>query len=170
MKKCVCLLLAFILAFSIFTLPAYAAADTGVVIHLSDDLDGLSARDYEKFASFTSGNCSFDLLAPAGPVYFSDCAGTSFDGPLTAGRTYSVYYSLMPDEGLDPQSCELEFDCDSGVKVISYSAVKYSDSETTAERYGLTVFAQVTVRGSFLQRVIGIILDLIAKIKAWQLY
>ncbi len=170
MKKCVCLLFALVFALSFLTLPASAAVSNDVVIHLSDDLDGLTGKDYEKFAEFTSGNCSFDLLAPAGPVYFADYAGTAVDGPLTAGRTYSVYYSFVPDEGLDAQNCELKFDCDSGVEVISFSAVRYAKSETAPERYGLSVFAQITVRGSFFQRVAGFILDLIAKIKAWQLY
>jgi len=170
MKKLLCLFLAALLVCPLFVFPAFAASGDRVVIHLSDDLAGCTQQDYEKFAVITSGNCEFDTAAAPGPVFAADYAGTAYEGELTAGRTYSVYYYFTPGENLNPAECETQFDCDSGVKVISYSAVKMQQSENAPERTDIAVFAQVTVRGSFLQRITGMILDLIAKIKAFQLY
>ena len=159
-------------------LPAAGAGKIGTIrLKLNSDIDGLTERHYEKVIEIKSDNVVYTKRS-AGPVSFSDYAGTPVQGAVKAGREYTVHYLLDAAEGYalpdDPDELDVEIECGKGVKVISkqiVSARERDESGNFVVTYrGLMIYASIVVDGSVFQRMIGRIHDIIIKIRAWSLY
>ncbi len=175
-KKSVSLILA-VCSLCCLLLPA-AADNTGVIsVKISSDIAGLTENDAEKLIEIKSPGIIYSARGD-GPVSFSDYAGTSFDGELTAGRVYYIDYMLTAAEGYTlPDKIEegdIDIECGRGVKVISAQIVtakiREGDTAEFTEFRGLKIFAEVTVDSNIFQRIAGFIYDMILKIRAWSLY
>lgn len=173
MKKTICILLtAVMLLLTAMLVPvSAAAADESIKLHLRSDLAGVTPAEYEKFAEIDSEVADFNTVTRADPVSVSDYAGTPVPDwhQLKAGREYEVHYDLFPEDGyVLPQSKEdldIQFDCDKGVRVISYAITRGRDDVRA-----INIMAVVVVDGNLFQRVIGWLYDRYLKARAWSLY
>lgn len=176
MKKMISVLLAVCIVF-LCLLPAAAANDIGVIsVRLNSDIAGLTRKDAEKMIELRSDNVVY-RTDNDGPVFVADYGGTADDGVLAAGRTYYVDYLLVAADGCAlPEKLndgDVQIECGKGVSVISTQIVtadiRGEDGNFEPFR-GLRIYAKVVVDGNVFQRIIGMIHDLILKIRAWSLY
>lgn len=176
MKKAISLLLAVFLL-CLCAMPVASLDEVGVVsVKLNSNVAGLTKNDTEKLFEIKGGNVVYQP-DNAGPVYICNYAGTSDSGKLVAGRTYTVYYSLVAAEGYElPDQIndgDVLIETEKGVRVIRTSITSGSvrgDDGILYKTKGLSIFAELKVDGNFFQRFIGRIHDIILKIKAWSLY
>ena len=147
--------------------------DLGVIsLKLNSDVGGFTDSDFDKLIEINSGSvvCS--------NIWFYDYAGTTIlDDKIVAGRSYTADYLLSAAPGFEmPESIDdldVRIECGEGVKVINvsvtYSKIRNEDGEFEIH-HNLKVFAKVLVDGSAFQRIIGRIVDIFLKIRAWSLY
>ncbi len=170
-KKTIGFLLTAVLLAAMFV-PAFAqAADETTTLHLRSDLAGVKPEDYTKFAEIESGVLDFNTVTRTDPVSVADYSGTSLmdTDELKAGREYVVYYDLFPVDGFvlpeTKEELDIRFDCDKGVRVISYNITRGRDNVRA-----VNIMAVVKVDGSLFQRIIGWLYDRYIKARAWSLY
>ena len=177
MRKAIACLLAFCAVFCM-ALPAFAAEPLGRFgVKLNSDVAGLTEEDYDKLFEIKYGNVEYNLNPrSAGPASVSNYVGAGEDGKLVAGRSYTIYYGLVPKEGYElPESAddlELEIECGKGVRVITTQITKGTYREDNGElvtRRAIRIYAVVVVDGNAFQRIIGWFHDLILKIRSWQI-
>lgn len=176
LKKMISVLLALCVLFLCLLPAAAAGSNFGVIsVRLNSDIAGLTKDDAEKLIEIRSDNVVYKT-GNGGPVFFADYGGTAEDGALVAGRTYTAYYSLEAADGYTLPDIlndnDVQIECGKGVSVIStqiLSAKIRGEDGNFKEYREVRIFAQVVVDGNIFQRVIGMIHDLILKIKAWSL-
>lgn len=173
MKKPLSLVLALLLLGCCCGLGAAAAAVGPVRVKLNSDVAGCSAADYTKFMELQSDNVTWSFFSGA-PVSVSDYAGTSTSAALTAGRTYYVTCLLEAASGCAlPAADDVVVTCGSGVTVLAKQIVStdYRTADGSFAHFtGLQISAKLTVDGNVLQRVVGRLLDIVARLRAWQPY
>ena len=175
MKKTISVLLVCLFAVStILCMPAHAATNEVITLHLKSDLDGVKPDEYEKFADVNCDIVVFDTREGKEPVYASDFAGSMYTDALKAGRTYSVYYVFIPANGYElPEKLDennLKIECDKGVTVYDCAITSDPSREQPEEQHAVRIFAQVKVDGNIFQRIFGRLYDIYLKIRAWSLY
>ena len=176
LKKSIALFLA-VCAVCCCLLPAAAQAEIGpMAVKLNSNIAGCTNRDVDQLIELESDNIILSTRDKE-PVYIVDYAGTSVSGEVVAGRTYFAYYVLEAAEGYAlPDALEegdISIACGKGVSVISTQIVTAPtkiDGVWVESFRGLRIYAKVLVDGSFFQRLIGRIHDVILKIRAWSLY
>ena len=176
MKKTVSVLLTVcLLCFCL--LPAAAAKEIGVIsLRLNSNIAGKTKNDVAQLIELRSDNVKYGIRTSE-PISFADYGGTSENGKLVAGRTYTARYYLSAADGyaLPEQLSDsnLIIECGKGVTVISKSIVTSRirvEDGSFDEVKGIQIFAKVVVDGNFFQRMIGVFYDLFLKVKAFQLY
>ena len=176
MKKVISVLLGLLIVCSCL-LPAAALQDCGTIsVRINSDIAGLTKDDVQKLIELRSDNVKYGIRTSE-PVSFSNYAGTSENGKLVAGRTYTAHYYLTAADGyvLPEQLTDsnLVIDCGKGVTVYSKSIVtsnvRLADGSFD-ETKGIQIYAKIVVDGNFFQRMIGVFYDLFLKVKAFQLY
>ena len=175
-KKTVAVLLALI-AVLCCVQPAAALQQTGVIrVRLNSDIAGLTENNAKKLIELKTDNVVY-RAEHGGPISISDYGGTMEQGTLVAGRTYYFYYMLQAADGYElPDALndgDVEIECGKGVTVINTSITRghyRNDDGTFDDVKGLMIYAAVVVDGNVVQRIIGVIHDVILKIKAWSLY
>ena len=158
-------------------LPAFARSELGTVrVKLNSDVAGYTENDVAQFIEIQSDNV-VSGRRDGGPVFVADYSGTPEFGALVAGRTYFIDYALVAAEGFVlPDKLEdgdVEIKCGKGISVYHTAIVSgpYRDEAGEMHDYkGLRIQAKVVVDGNVFQRVIGVIHDVILKIRAWSLY
>lgn len=177
MKKKVLSVLLSLLIVCACLLPALALQDCGTIsVRLNSDIAGLTKNDVQKLIELRSGNVKYGIRTSE-PVSFSDYGGSSENGKLVAGRTYTAHYYLTAADGyaLPEQLTDsnLVIDCGKGVtvynKAIVTSNVRLADGSFD-EVKGIRIYAKIVVDGNFFQRMIGLFYDFYLKVKAFQLY
>lgn len=175
MKKLLCLSLALILL--LLSLPLCAGAeapkDSVISLCLTNDIAGLDYHDYDKIAVILSDNIEYCTIDRFGILQINDYVGDVYLEKLKPGRTYTVSYTFSPVEGFTVPDVltdeELELTCSDGCTVIwCRSAIGTQDDGCPINLVSL--YAEITVKGNFLQMLFGRILDRIAKILAWSPY
>lgn len=173
MKKTVSILLAFIFAFSCFSISAFALEkDDKITLYLKSDLSGATYEDCEKFIEIKSGNVALDTVNRADPVFVASYVGDVYLDELKSGRTYYVDYTFIPKDGALPtkiNDSNIEFICDKGCEVLWYSRAVGTGADGNRIEV-LLVNTKVQVKGNFFQMLFGKIADTIAKILAWSPY
>ncbi len=177
MRKTIAVLLAAIMLFGCLSVTAFAEEPVGQIrVRLKSDVAGATQEDVQRFIELTSGHAVLGFQWNE-PVSVADYAGTPESGKLVAGRTYYVDYVLGAAEGyVLPETLtdeNLVIECEKGVTVISRQIVTASVRNETGgftNYKGLRGYAKLVVDGNAIQRMVGILHDLILKIKAWSLY
>ena len=178
MKKALSVVLAVCILCGCFMISAFAEdKPMGTVrVRLNSNVAGKTESDYADFIEILSDNAVY-RFSGAGPVSVSDYAGTPENGKLVAGRRYSVSYCLDAADGyVLPDALndgDIEIECGKNVTVYAKQIVsanyRTDDGEFVPYR-GLRIVASITVDGNIIQRLFGMIHDLILKIQAWSLY
>ncbi len=158
-------------------LPAAAANETGVIrVKLHSDIAGLTVDDAEKLVELRSPNVVYRTGAGS-PVQISDYAGTAIFDAAVAGRTYYISCTLVAADGYTlPDALsdgDLEIECGKGASVISTQIVSADirdESGVLVPFRGLMINAEVVADGNIFQRLIGMLHDLVLKIRAWSLF
>ena len=158
-------------------LPAAALAPTGpVAVTLHSDIAGCTQNDADRLIEVKTAGVAVKGLAGEG-IYISDFGGTPENGPLVAGRTYFIDYTLSAAPGYTlPETVgpdTVAVTCGKGVSVISTQLVQVTardDDGNPLPFRGIAIRTKTVVDGSLLQRILGYIHDLILKIRAWSLY
>ena len=164
---------------AVFCLLLPAAAEStidAIKVTINSDIDGVTENDAEKLFTLQSDNVIY-WSKISGPLTIADYGGTEVDDELKAGRTYFIHYYMEPAEGFELpdqiSDIDLQIDCGKGVTVINTaiiaSHVRLEDG-TFDDTRGVSVYARVVVDGNVLQRITGLIHDVVLKIKAWSLY
>ena len=181
MKKTLSVLLAACLV-CFCLIPAFAAGadetgdptDLGVIrVKLNSNVGGYTDSEVDKLIEIKSGH----VVCEKG-VYFYDYAGTTIlDDKIVAGRRYTADYILTAAPGYEmPASVDdlqVEIETEKGVTVIQtvVTTGKYRLENGEFEtRHSLKIFVKVAVDGNVFQRLIGSIVDIVLKIRAWSLY
>ena len=175
-KKTIAVLLALI-AVLCCVQPAAALQKTGVIrVRLTSDISGLTENNVEKLIELKTDNV-VTRVEHGGAFSIADYGGSPAPGPFVAGRTYYFHYMLQAADGYElPEALsdgDVEIECGKGVTVINTS-ITYGhyrlDDGTYDDTRGLMIHAKVVVDGNAIQRVVGVIYDIILKIRAWSLY
>lgn len=170
MKKALSVFLICLCLFSALAFPSSAQEETekfALVFH--SDLAGCTPQDRDRFIEVQSGH-----IHPKEPdVFVADCVGDVYFDALKPGRTYTVLYSFVMDDGYDcPEALDesnVSLTCDPGCSVYWYgiSSAVYGDG---IRRSYLNFHTTVTVDGTFFQRLFGKLADLFLKIRMWSPY
>lgn len=173
MKKIIALLLSTLTLFTACTFFASAKQTENISAIFNTDIGGLSYADYDKLCEITSDEIVFNTVSPAPPVFVADYAGNVYLYEMKPGRTYYIEYSFIAADGYElPEKVGIEdFKADySGICDIYWCGIKTGNDNNGNIRNSLSVNAKVTADGTFIQRLIGRIADIILKLRAWSLY
>ena len=175
-KKVLSVLLSLLIVCSCL-LPAVALKECGTIsVRLNSNIAGLTKNDVQKLIELRSDNVKYGIRTSE-PIGIANYAGSSENGKLVAGRSYTISYYLsaadgyvLPDQLSDSS---LDISCGKGVSVISKSIVTSNirlEDGSFDEVKGIRIFASVVVDGNFFQRLTGLFYDFFLKVKAFQLY
>ena len=180
MKKQIAVLLVICALLGVLLVPGFAQSGAGAIsLRLNSNVAGCTEADAEQLIEILSGPAVY-YYANSCPVSVADYAGGSHTGPLEAGRTYTVTYTLAAAEGSAlPEALsegDLALDCGKGVTVVYSKIIEMQNVDPHPAQGAasttrlLRIIANVTVDSNVLQRMIGWLKDIVLKIRAWSLY
>ncbi len=170
-KKALSVILSLLFVFSV--LPAAAARTAeNMTVELFSDVAGASDRDVERFISVSEGLVPNNITGV--PVSVYDCIGTPYFDKLKPGRSYTVYYSILPAEGYEfPDEVSLD---NMTVKTAKGNTVYWcgkthglQDSEGVW-RQSVEIQTTLRVDGNAFQMFFGRLVELFMKIRSWSPY
>ena len=176
MKKLLSFTLIFVLTLCCFTPPAAAEPACGTIrVRLNSDVAGCTEQDVDRLIELLSPQVTW-YNNPIGPVSVADYVGGSFDVRMEPGREYAVTYMLQAAEGYELPAAlaegDVEFECGKGVKVVYCKTAEMAvpNADKYARTRAIRIIAKVIPDCTFAQRIVGLIKDIILKIRSWQLY
>ena len=179
MKKWFAFLLTCCLLCGALTPLCAAQAETNVIsLRLNSDIAGCTREDAEKLLEIRSGHVVY-YSGAGGAVAIANAAGGTEGAHMDAGRTYAITYTLAAEEGYAlPETLadgDVLLETGEGVTVLSCGVIELANVNvppafTAARTRVLRITARVRVDGTVLQRIIGLIRDLLLKLRSWQLY
>ena len=181
MKKLFSAALAALLLFSCL-FPA-AAQETEALpavpirLRVHSDVAGFAEQDVDRLVEILSGHVVFreDGLYP---VSVSNVIGESENGPMAAGREYTIVITFLAAEGYAlPDALaegDVTFECGRGARIASCRiadfAVPGAPPRSPERLRTLQICAVVVPDSNVFQRLVGILQDLWLRIRAWSLY
>ena len=180
MKKTVSAVLVVCLLLCCLHMPAAAQAEEQVIrLRINSDVAGCTEDDCARIAEILSPQVVYRFTRSGrGPVLIAAAAGGSPNGPIEAGRMYTLTCMFAAADGYAlPDTLsegDVVLECGKGITVISCEVVNMSlglnDDGTAKTEKALRVYVKLIADGSVFRRMIGIIKDLIQRIRAWSLY
>lgn len=165
MKKLISILLVVCCMAALLSTAALGADSVGdIVLEFRTNVAGMTVQDYEKYIFVNSGNV---YLNPSN-FQINDYVGNVCLGKMQAGRTYTLTCTFYAEDGYefpaDFSAKDVQIICPSGCKVYSCQVAQGANGPV------LSVYAQIRVDGSILQRISGGLADRFSKLRAWSPY
>ena len=166
-------LMAAFLSLVCFALTAGAAGEAAGSIYIHSDIADLTADDREMLLTVEGLPLAFcETGAPA--VLIADAAGTQTMEKIVAGRTYTIYFTLTPVGGsVLPEKVDgstFAISCGKGASLVSVGKVRFPQAQGQENAEGVQIVAQVRADGNLWERLVGKLIDLWLKVRAWSLY
>lgn len=172
MKKTLSVFPVFLFLFALLLPAADAAVTDNMTVELFSDVAGASAEDVERFISLPPELIPNDITGT--PVSVYDCIGTPYFDALKPGRSYTVYFSVLPAEGCEfpdeVNSDNMTVKCAKGNSVFWYGKTHGLKDENGILRQSVEIHTTLKVDGNAFQRFFGKLIELFMKIKAWSPY
>ena len=176
MKKLISVLLVLSVMLCCLAPLAMAEPECGTIrIRLNSNVAGCTEQDVDKLIELLSPQVTW-YNNPSNPVSIANAAGGAEHAHMEAGREYAITYMLKAADGYElPAELadgDVEFECGEGVTVIycKIAEMHVPGGDKYARTRAIRIIAKVIPDYTFMQRIIGIIKDIILKIRSWQLY
>ena len=171
MKKTLSCLMA--LLFIILCFPAASALTVrDMTAELFSDVAGATDKETERFIILSDGLVPNTVTGV--PVSVYDCIGTPYFDKLKPGRSYTVYYSILPADGYEfPDEVSLDnmtVKCSKGNVVYWCGKTHGLPDDTGRIRQSVEIYATLRVDGNAFQLFFGRLIELFMKIRNWSPY
>lgn len=143
-------------------IPVLAQQNESAVFTFRSDIAGMTAEDVEKFIFCDSSDYVFE------DAIVSDCVGNYYTKAFKPGRTYDIFVTFVPVDGVTVPGDEskVTVNCEKGAQ--AYPAIAHGGEY--AGKACIMFYCSIRAQGNIFQRIIGAVADLFTKAVHWSPY